>query len=268
MSSNPSIPENILNRFNPARATLLAWLGEHINDELLGVIAAADYGQHYNEHFQALQLIRDELTIPAFLGLIPTEVLELIRWSNPEDPKWKPGLIGYDGHLIRAFASAALVIAGGDPVNKRYISSENESLIQLIASCQILGPIANQLSLQLLVWRMLSSAVDYEERPFFALAILLQAIVSKSAIMVDGADLTKLAEWVMVEEAALRKKLGYYYSGGFTERWLLDLTIFSSCESVWQEVGRRVLLNPPTPHPSEAEESLRLIGSALSGDAI
>ena len=268
MVADPLIPEKILNRFGPARDSLLAWLGERINDELLGVIAGADYGEDYNEHFQALQLIRDELTIPSPLRWIPKEVLELIRWSNPENPEWKPGLASHDGHLIRAFACAALVIAGGDPDSILYISSENESLIQLVASCQVLENTANQLCLQLLVWRVLSGTVDYEERPFFALATLLQTIASKPAIVADGADLKALAEWVMVEEATLRKQKGYFYSGGLTERWLFDLTVFNQCESVWQEVARRVLLNPPAPHPKEAEESLLLIGSILTGDTV
>jgi hypothetical protein len=268
MLANPPIPEKILKGFDPARDSLLAWLGEQINDDLLGIIAGADYGEDYNEHFQALQLIRDELSIPSPLRWVPREVLELIRWSNPENPKWKPGLTGHDGHLIRAFACATLVIAGGDPATSGYISSENETLIHLAASCQVLASTANQLYLQLLAWRVLTGTVNYEERPFFALAILLQTLVSRPAIVVEGSDLKELAEWVMVEEAALRKQLGYFYSGGLTERWLFDLTVFSQCENIWQAVARRVLLHPSTPHPKEAEESLLLIGSAVTGDPL
>ena len=40
---------------------------------------------------------------------LPGEVLELIRWSNPEASVHKPDAAGRRGHHMRAFACAALL---------------------------------------------------------------------------------------------------------------------------------------------------------------
>ena len=47
--------------------------------------------------------------IPNPLRWEPREVLELTRWSRPDDPSWRPGSPGLPGHLQRAFACAVLL---------------------------------------------------------------------------------------------------------------------------------------------------------------
>lgn len=276
------IIQNLLTEtFPPDQAALLEWLAEQVDDRLLGEIARADYGSDYSEHFKILKAIRDELAIPAPLRWIPKEVLELTRWSEPENPALKSSLTSIEGHLNRAFSCTVLLIAGGDQQSADYIDGENQTLIQLVASVLVLGEEAPRLTLQMLVWRLFSTTtLVVEDRPFFALAILLliialnnvplkkvktKAKVKERVLLIDGAKLKLLAEWVMEEEAQVRKEAGRYYSTGLTNRWLFDLTFFNLREDKWVELGRQLLLDPPNPHPPEADESLRLIGSALVG---
>ena len=268
MTADALIPENLLNSFHPAKDTLLGWLAARLDDQLLCSIAAADYGQDYTENFTALKQIRDTLVIPLPLNFVPQEVLEFTHWSDPDAVNVLAVTFSYNGHVMRAFACTVLLMAQGDPANKSSISTETSILIQLITSIRVLDQETIPLTLQLLTWCMLTATVDEEERPFFALAILLLAVSTGTS---DGVTLKGLAEWVMLEESTLRRKQDLYYHGAVLplgERWLFDLigNYKKKYEKVWQELARQILLNPPTPHPIEAAESLRLIGSAITGE--
>ena len=270
--ADQNLPE-LLNRFSPSREALLAWFQSRLDDRLLGVIAVADYGKDYQEHFRALRTIRDNLVIPSPLDWIPKEVLELQRWSEPENQARETRLSSGEGHLSRAFVCTVLIMAAGNPVANQDISRESETSIQLVASSLVLGPEVSRLALRLLTWRMFSSisvsstssAINTEERPFLAFAILLLATALKPA-PVDGPILKQLAEWVMEEEARAREALGAYFPDRKTMHWLLGLTRFNQKKATWLEVGRKVLLEPSEAHPAEAEEVLQLIGIALCGD--
>jgi hypothetical protein len=144
---------SLLLPFKPSESALLDWLRPHIDDSLLPEIAAADYGVQSDEDFAALLPIRDQQIIPFPLRWIPREVLELIRWSEPEDPAWKPGSTGTRGHLMRAFSCAVLLKAADNPETRGYIEGENDTLIQLISSVLYLGREACENALRFLCWR-------------------------------------------------------------------------------------------------------------------
>ncbi len=46
--------------------------------------------------------------------------------------------------------------------------------------------------------------------------------------------------------------------------WLLGLTAHCIFEGLWRWAARRVLLEPPTPHPHEADASLRRLGALVA----
>jgi hypothetical protein len=47
---------------------------------------AADHGLNVDEHLVPLQRLRDEGVMPVPLGSEPRDVLDLIRWSESDDP--------------------------------------------------------------------------------------------------------------------------------------------------------------------------------------
>jgi hypothetical protein len=68
---------------------LLAQLASALAVDDLGEIVPADYGQDVEEHLVALRRICATREVPSPMPWRPGEVLELIRWSEPEDPEWR-----------------------------------------------------------------------------------------------------------------------------------------------------------------------------------
>jgi hypothetical protein len=90
----------------------------------------------------------------------PAEVIELIRWSEPEAPNWKPGRTGEFGHCVRAFSCAALLRATREPWNYGDGIGTDSTLIQLILS---LGALPVDFTLQaakFLAWLLLHTDPD------------------------------------------------------------------------------------------------------------
>ena len=108
---------DLLKRFDPEPDVLLRAISAHVDDEVLTEISLADYGEDAEVHLAALRTIRDTGTFSLPMHWYPAEVLELIRWSEPEDPNWKPGRTGEFGHWMRAFCCAALLRATREPWN-------------------------------------------------------------------------------------------------------------------------------------------------------
>jgi hypothetical protein len=122
----------------PMPEPLLAALRPLIDDSMLHQIAAADYGDRVDAHFAALTEIRAQGLVPQKLDWVPGEVLELIRWSMPEDPAWAPGGQGRRGHLMRAFACAVLLTGARLAVNREHSLGYADTLIQLVGSIDAL----------------------------------------------------------------------------------------------------------------------------------
>src|SRR5678816_2828387 len=130
--------QQCLKAFEPNSDELLDLLLPQIDDLMLREIASADYGQEIERHLVPLKLFRDERVLPV-LDWHPVEVLELIRWSEPEDKNWKPGAEGRYGHFLRAFACAALLRSYEREENRTRWTSFNETAIQLADSVRTLG---------------------------------------------------------------------------------------------------------------------------------
>jgi hypothetical protein len=159
-----------LDQFAPSCDSLLQLAFRHVDDSTLREIAAADYGQDADEHLSQLLAIKNG-NIPAPMRWEPKEVLELIRWSEPEDPTWSPGSTGHRGHWMRLLACAVLLRAEAEPANEHYFSGEDSTIIQLVDSTIKLGDDATNAALQFLCWCMQSSGFGEWDRPYFAVAV-------------------------------------------------------------------------------------------------
>ena len=137
---------------------------------MLREIAAADYGEDADEHLSQLLAIKNG-TIPTPMQWEPKEVLELIRWSEPEDPTWSPGSTSHRGHWMRLLSCAVLLRAEAEPANEGRFTGEDSTVIQLVDSAIKLGDDATNAALQFLCWCMQSPGFDDGDRPYFAIAI-------------------------------------------------------------------------------------------------
>ncbi|KLU02318.1 hypothetical protein RISK_005384 [Rhodopirellula islandica] len=92
-----------MDQLEPSSDDLLRIVFSNVDESMLREIAAADYGEVFDEHLEQLAVIKSG-KILAPMQWEPKEVLELIRWSEPEDPSWSPGSTGDRGHWMRLFA--------------------------------------------------------------------------------------------------------------------------------------------------------------------
>ena len=223
------------------RTSLISLLSPLLTDEMLHYMATADYGMNVEQHLAGLRQLRmGEIPVP--MQWEPLEVLRLVRWSEPDQPartRHELGL-GRRGHLQRAFACTALLLAGMAPENRnRAFEGDNSTLIQLVASLMTFDEALQRAGARLLSERLLLLDLEDNERPFFALGILLlTALLSQP----DPGHLAALATWVLTEEARCRDYLTHAAPWQrVTEHWLLGLTTFKSCHETWQALTVQIL---------------------------
>lgn len=243
-------------RFQQPLLTLLAPL---ITDEMLRTIADADYGMNIDAHLAALRRIHaGEIWAP--LAWEPREVLELVRWSEPDDPNshWNPKMMGQTGHRQRSFACTALLLAAALPENRPLLlGGENATIIQLIASLLTLDETMQRAGARLLSARMIDLDLEADDRPFFALGILLLAATLPDR---EPAHLADLAAWVLAEETRSRDKLTCFAPWQqLSDQWLLGLTNFNTCHDRWQTLTVRLLGDTIASLPSSRTTPLQTI---------
>jgi hypothetical protein len=253
-----TVPPALLRAFPPSADALLDLARAGMDDGMLLEMAQADYGVQADEHLAALRVIRDTGAVPAPIEWVPQEVLELIRWSEPDDPSWKPGSTGERGHRMRAFACAALLRAAGEPANALHLYGSAETLAQMVGSALVLGPAWQEALAGLLTWRIPSHPVD-EDRPYHAFALLFLAVLLRDGRL-DGNALAAAAEWVIEEEAAAAGVVfaGYPPTPG---PWLIRLGP-NLRDSVFRSLARRMLDEAPA-LPPPARDPIQLIAQAL-----
>lgn len=207
-----NLPHELIAAFPPSRDVLLDSTRLAIDDAMLRQIARADYGEMADEMLAELRPIRDHGTIPCPMHWQLLEVLQLTRWSQPDEPNpspFAPGPSGRRGHQTRLFACAVLLRAAADPAS----GYDNEgccydsSLAIGLASAGVLGDEMNEAFGCFLTWRL--PEVAPEETVFFAGALLIAAARLRPSRLSDAA-LGKLAEWVLEEESLERR--GYEWN--------------------------------------------------------
>jgi hypothetical protein len=252
--------ERLLAPLHDDEHALMSIFRASVDESMLREIAEADYGWKADECYTLLQHVWNTGEAPSD-DYDLREVLELIRWSEPEDPKWSPGGQGVRGHWMRLFACAQLLrLAAKYPAT---FGNECDTLAQFVSSAIALEREVARPSAGFLAWRFLEHPPDNEDRPFLAFAILLLA-----AHLERGEDrgpwLKELASWVENEESVARAAGWCANFPGWND-WLLGLTLFRQREAVWRSLAHRILARPESPHPRDADEDLRLIGELVAG---
>jgi len=235
-------------------------LQTNIDEGMLREVAEADYGWKADECYALLQPILNQGLVAAD-DFNLREVLELIRWSEPEDPTWSPGGQGLRGHWMRLFACTAMVRFA--PTRRDLCEGECNTLAQLTSSAIELGQPVAGAAASVLAWRFLAYPGADPDAAFLAFAILILA-----AHLERGEDrgpwLKDLANWVKEEESRARNVLSTWFSSlPHWNQWLTGLTCFDQREAVWRALAHRILARPERPHSSDAREALQLLGELV-----
>ncbi|HEY9695218.1 MAG TPA: hypothetical protein V6D15_23700 [Oculatellaceae cyanobacterium] len=226
---------------------------------MLEELALSDYGRDYELHLSALLKAHQGEALPVPMPWQPKEVLELTRWSEPDDLSINEGSKGTRGHLIRAFACTLLLRAAVEPENRDYFVGENQTIIQLVSSAINLGLDAATATVRFLAW-CVEQVPHYDtERPFYVMGILLLEVFLAHGKDTENESLLLLGDWVMDEEAKARSNDDLHFSSD----WLLGLTYYDIRHNTWKILTRQILLEPIVPHSRKTVEILELIGLSL-----
>ncbi|MGR9151266.1 hypothetical protein ACU8MT_17700 [Rhizobium leguminosarum] len=246
-SISPSDPKSLLN----ATASLL-------DEDDLQSIARADYGNDTHEHLTQLVDIVRLCELPSPLKWHPREVLELTRWSEPEQQD-----LGMAARLSRqcAFACTVLLVSYGDPRNAGASYGSNQTLISLVGSLEALGLDIEDEVLSLLSW-LIPRLPEHEagEIPFFGLAMLWFALGSRHQW--NDAALLGLCEWIMVTEEAARRRKSIVL--GASGSWLVSGTGYDTHIDRWQKLGRKLVGRLDMRHGPDVRDAVQLIGAMLT----
>jgi len=250
----------LLNRFEPESEGLLREISKHIDDEMLAWIASADYGQGQDEHLVALRQIRDTGTFPPEMVWYPAEVLELIRFSEPEDPEWKPGRTGEFGHWMRAFSCAALLRATRDPWNYGDGIATDKATIQMIHSLRTLPVDFTPQAVRFLAWLLLHSEPEGRDDQVCAYGIGLLWFALQLASPLPDETLILLAKWIVRRAEELYPNL--IFEGNSIP---LRMGVGNPPPSRWDSLGAALFDLDLSKRTPELRELVQLIGSELAG---
>jgi hypothetical protein len=250
----------LLNRFEPESEGLLREISKHISDDMLREIAAADYGQDIEKHLVAVRQIRDTGTFPPIMYWYPMEVLELIRWSEPENPDWKPGRTGEFGHWMRAFSCAAILRATREPWNFGDGLATEETTSHLILSLRALPVDFTQQAVQFLAWLLLNSEPEGKDNQVCAYGIGLLWFALQLVPPAPDETLVSLAQWVVRRAEEFDVK---HYCA--SDSYLRRLGIDNPPPSIWELLGIALFDLNLSERSLELQEWVGLIGQELAG---
>ncbi|MBW7877625.1 MAG: hypothetical protein H3C47_16735 [Candidatus Cloacimonetes bacterium] len=222
--SSVLIPAWIRDRFPPQRRSAVDFLKNLIDEDMLREICEADYAQYVTEHFLALKPIWEGNDWTELDYLIPMEVLELIRWSEPEVPEWKPGSVGIRGHKMRAFSCSVLLATSN-------FEPDQNTLIQMLDSVSVIGQQAEEAGARFLVWQLDRMGLD-ECRPFFVLglAAMIQSVLNPISLEMEK----DLAEWIISQESEIRAYLTGFRESYKVAPWLFGLSFHDLRVKRWE----------------------------------
>jgi hypothetical protein len=219
---------------------------------MLEEIAGVDYGHKADQYLAGLRAIRDNGIIPKSMGWQRAEVLELIRWCNPDDPAQKPGAPGRRGHQMRVFSCAVLLLAaaeegGGD--------SDEATLAQCLASAKVLGEEMNSAAASFMTWGI--SCFSSNDRWLFALGLLVVAMRFRNDRISDRM-LGDVAEWFLDEETKFRRE----WQAGFTPA-APPPAAFGLTYGFWNPLIAELDENAANVASRDVHSNLELIGGIL-----
>lgn len=255
-----AVPPALARAFPPSLDGLLDRARGYATTPVLMEMAQADYGEQADEHLAALTRIRETGEVPAPIGWVPREVLELCQWSEP-DPDATPAQRLHE-HRVRAFACAVLLRAGAEPANADAIWSHNPTLAQVTASALALGPDWVDALGGFLTARLALPGPAYE-RPFYVFALLFLAVISAGGPL-DGEAIASAVGWAIEEEAAAAAKY-FFASPPPRAPWLLRIGVSDLRDGVWRSFARRMRDEAPTLPPAARDALLLLVDAMLDG---
>lgn len=224
---------DLLNRFEPDGDVLLRAISAHVTDEMLEWIAQADYGNRADEHLAAIRLIHQTVKFPENLAWVPMEVLELIRWSEPENPEWKPGRTGEIGHWMRAFSCAAILRAEHEPWNYKYNEiSTDSTTIQLILSLEALPIDFSRQAVRHFAWLILKTDPEGMNDSIRDYGVALLWFALRLNPQVPDDDLVALAQRVVKRADDLNPYMSTAEFSG-----LKQMVINCQKRSAWELLG-------------------------------
>ncbi len=238
MSTSP------LARLNPLDRPLLELVFRSVDDSMLREIAEADYGFGVEAHLEALLAIKNGL-IPAPMEWEPHEVLAVTRWTEPDEAGATWECTGDRGHWKRLWACAVLIRAGAEPDNDNRVMSEDDTIIQLVASAMRLGHEASQAALQFLCWHLEYRVVELGPSPYSAVAAVLLCLFLDQS---DSEVLHYLITLAKTEETDLSE-------------------LFDDCRKsqTWKGIAYSLLIEPGALQSGPLNNELQRFGSELLG---
>lgn len=224
------LPDWLRDRYPAEERAAVDYLRALIDEGMLREIAEADYERDVEKHLVALKSIWEGVELGEMHHWYPMEVLELIRWSEPEDSDWAPGSEGLRGHQMRAFSCAVLLATPN-------FEPEKETLIQMLDSMFVIGDGAIDAMGRFLSWRLESLGRE-NDRPFFVLA--LSAIAGLSAPTISAREQRDLAIWIEAEEAEERQYLAGFRASWNEAPWLFGLSFSEMRNDCWLRLVLRL----------------------------
>ena len=239
-----SPPAWLLQAYPPDPTGLLSFYRARVDRAMLVEISEADYGSDQEAHLAALEIIWARGDVPAPMQWEPHEVLALTRWSEPDDPEWKPGATGPRGYRMRGFACTVLLCAAYLPANEGHFDGENQTLAQLLDSVRAAEsdgwPVLGGFLTALLARDNLG-----EDRAFVAFALLLVALLDDLPVRAES-DWVKLAAWVEAEEAAVRAA-PYWCAPPHAHQWLFGVSFFDQRTTRWKALAAQARTRTQVP---------------------
>lgn len=215
----------------PDETALLDVLRSRISRLMLEELAANDYGEEVSGHLKAIEEQISSTPTLGDLGWRPREVLELERWSQPDEV----GKTEDDyraAHVKRLFACTILLRNAGhmspSPVrlseDDYFLETSAASVIRALRSAVALGALCYRPALAFNMW--LYEAQPYSRlRPFVALSAALLGIAMTESDAEFGSE-TRLLSWVDQVEESCRIALGTDIG---SDRWMIGLNTYQDC---------------------------------------
>jgi hypothetical protein len=252
-----------LQQFNPNANDLLDFLLPQIDGGMLRQIAAADYGHDSEEHLVPLKEFHLTRAVPV-LDWHPREVLELIRWSEPDQRGWRPGDEGRRGHLLRAFACVILLRSYAAPENNDRWDSFNETAVQLADSIEALGNEAVKPAASFFAWcvgHLTPLDPDGIEGPFLGLALLRLLTDLPNQ---EDSTMIALCEWIDERVTALLREKQWWATR--RRNWLLSTNHHNQRNDRWVALGRHLHGWADARPINDMTTWVALIGKSLAED--
>lgn len=255
--------EDWLSKFEPSSAALLDLLLPQVDDRMLQIIAASDYGQDSEKHLPPLIAFRN-LQTPTPLNWYPEEVLELTRWSQPEHSDQKQAENRRVDHLIRAFACSALFHSYWASANFSRNETINDTAIQLATSLRILDGDFLESGARFMAWvlaeRDNQDPPNYSDNAFLGAALLSLAIHSDGR-RVEGRTI-ELCQWIDAQILATMTQQDWNRKG--RSGWAMITRQNSMLTAQWNKLGDDLLTFSRAQPESEMATWVELIGSVFS----